>query len=434
MAHPMAGQAKSSEKKRLSRLVHGVHSGATGGKAWGSSKMYKKTSYPGTHAGSNTSFTISGGKGKKRADRRAVGGTVGKYAAGGGTGKKKPHHTTNIVIAAPGGAGGHALGGRGGIPIGRGGPPAVVRRPVPVPVRPPIAAAPVGPGIGAPGLGAPGLGAPGLGAVPPRPALPVAPPGAGGGGLPLPGMKRGGAVRKAQRGGAYAGYPHSPTKEGENAVSPHRHGGRVKGGRVKKRAAGGDSGSPGDDDDDGKGKKKPVDTATDDDSDPGRDAQALAGLEAPSGAAPGPTDPNAPAPVPQSTAAPSDRNGGVVKKRQFGGLGGLGGGMDGMGNRQRQPQQQQGGGLFGMTPPGRQPLAPQQGPPTISGRPARPAQPLTVPMPSNLAAYRSRPAPGTMVGFKKGGKVPKPPKAHSDEAEDRALFKRMMREQKGKRK
>jgi len=390
MAHPMAGEAKSSVKKRLARL------GATAGKSWGYSKMYKKTSYPGTHAGSSTPMTISGGKGRKRADRRANGGAVGKLAKGGAAGKKKGHHTTNIVIAAPGGGGGHALGGRGGQPIA-----AAPRPPMGggIPLRPPVAA---GPPPGA------GLGA----AMPARPPMPVPggpPPGAGG--PPLPGMKTGGVVKKAKGGsaGRYAGFPHSPTSGEGSKLSAHRNGGAVG---AAKRARGGATDDD-NDSDDTKKKSQPQGAITGDDAlDPGRSNQALNALGSPSGAPPiaGATDPNAPAaPPPVPSGAPSDRNGGVVRKRQMGG-------------GTQQPQV--GGGLFGMTPPGRQPLPAQQGPSNLSGRPARPAQPLTVPMPTNVAAYRTRPAPGTMVGFKKGGKVP----PHGDEAEDRKLFNKMMKE------
>ena len=100
MAHPFAGQAKSSQKARLKRL------GATAGKSYGSSSMYKATSYPKKRAGSSVPLTISGGNAKSRPDRMASGGSVG--------GKKRhPHATTNIIISHAGGRGGS--GGGGGV-------------------------------------------------------------------------------------------------------------------------------------------------------------------------------------------------------------------------------------------------------------------------------------------------------------------------------
>src|SRR5215475_5621250 len=118
MAHPMAGQAKSSQKARLQRLT-----GKTG-KAWGSSAMYKKTSYPKKNAGMQREYTIPGGKGRNRPDRLATGGSVGK---------KRGHSTTNIVISHAGGRGGGFAGAPPARPV-----PVPVNRPVPVPVRPPI--------------------------------------------------------------------------------------------------------------------------------------------------------------------------------------------------------------------------------------------------------------------------------------------------------
>jgi hypothetical protein len=50
-----------------------------------------------------------------------------------------------------------------------------------------------------------------------------------------------------------------------------------------------------------------------------------------------------------------------------------------------------------------------------------PAQPVTVPMPATLGSFRSRPAPGTQPGFKKGGRV-----KHDDEAQDKRLIKKML--------
>src|SRR5262245_8816782 len=115
MAHPYAGQAKSSEKARLSRLT------GKAGKAHGSSSMYFKTSYP-KGAGTQREYTISGGSAKSRPDRMASGGGVGK--------KRRPHATTNIIISHAGGRGGSGGGGGAGPnPM-----PVPVPRPVPVPV------------------------------------------------------------------------------------------------------------------------------------------------------------------------------------------------------------------------------------------------------------------------------------------------------------
>jgi hypothetical protein len=115
--------------------------------------------------------------------------------------------------------------------------------------------------------------------------------------------------------------------------------------------------------------------------------------------------------------------GGGVKKRQFGG-GGLGTPSGGMGSG----APAQGGGLTGLlasSMPGRGAQQPIQGPATLSGRPMIPAQPLTVPQPKFATSLLQRPAPGTAVGYKKGGKV-----SHDDEAEDRKLFKKMIKAEK----
>lgn len=328
MAHPYAGQAKSSQKARLQRLTGKV------GKAWGSSAMYKKTSYPKKNAGMQREYTIPGGKGRNRPDRLAKGGAVKRHAP-----------TTNIIISHAGGRGGGNAAPR---PM-----PVPVNRPVPVPVRPPVAA-PVG-------------AAPPVGGLPPRP--PIAPPVGGppvGGAMPPmrpPGMKKGGVVKKANGGGvgkAYKGYPNSPTTEVDSTVSARKKGGRVTlkaGGKVKGLAAGG-----------------PADNGN------GDDAAEPEGLQFGGGAF------------------------GAMPRTQPGGVGGL------LGNI-----------------PGRTPQGPIQGPPTLSGRPMIPAQPVTVPMPATMASFRARPAPGTQPGFKKGGRV-----KHDDEAQDRKLFGRMMKEKMGK--
>ena len=52
-----------------------------------------------------------------------------------------------------------------------------------------------------------------------------------------------------------------------------------------------------------------------------------------------------------------------------------------------------------------------------------PAQPLTVPQPKMGSSVFQRPAPGTTVGYKKGGKV------HDDEAQDKQLFKKMIKQE-----
>lgn len=222
MSHPYKGQADSSQRARLKRL------GATAGKSFGSSAMYSKKSYP-KGAGTQREYTISGGKAKSRPDRFAYGGGVKSK-------KRRPHATTNIIISHAGGRGG--FGGAGGQP---GGPvPVPVPRPVPVPVG-------AGPGPMAPGpapVRPPIAGGPMPAGPPPmaRPPMPGGPPP-----VPVrpPGMKAGGAVKKAANGGflkespgkGYPGYPHSPIKEGGDKVSAHK-----KGGGVKKLQFGGGSG------------------------------------------------------------------------------------------------------------------------------------------------------------------------------------------------
>src|SRR5262252_6641074 len=427
MAHPMAGQAKASQKARLKRL------GASAGKAWGSSQMYKKTSYPKKNAGTQRELTISGNGSKRRADRMAGGGAVGK-------GKHKPHHTTNIVIAAPGGG-----GGRGIARPPRIGPPAVIRPPLPAaaaPPVPPVGAAPMGGGMAPP-------------AVPPRPIMPpVRPPMAAGpppGAAlpprpPLGGMKSGGAVRKKNGGSAgraYPGFPHSPTSGDADAVSAHANGGQVgryRFGGLKKKLnpMGGTVG--------GLGGNNPNPTMGAAGADASLQVPAAGGL----GGGASNFDMTPPTPTPTPPAPPgalSDKRGGSVKKRAAGGtdddddddgmsarvppatpqkrggrvakrqLGGI--------NPSMQAQmQQQNTGILGLgANPALRPAPQQQGAPNISGRAARPATPLMVPPPANAAAaLRARPAPGTMTGFKRGG--------HADEAADRKLFKRMMKEEK----
>src|SRR5215471_4740049 len=303
MAHPYAGQAQSSQKARLKRL------GATAGKAHGSSSMYKAKSYP-SGAGTQREYTISGGKAKSRPDRMASGGSVKK---------RRAHPTTNIIISHAGGQGGTGAGGAGGQP---GGPvPVPVPRPVPVPVG--AGPAPMGPGPVRPPI----AGGPMPAGPPPGP--PVRPPG----------MKAGGAVKKAANGGflkdskgkGYPGYPHSPTTDTGDKVSAHKRGGGVK-------------------------------------------------------------------------------------KLQFGGGFGVGSGVS--------PGATQGqglAGLLGSAAPGRAPMPAQKGAPTISGVDQIPAQPLTVPQPKFAGSFLQRPAPGTTTTFKEGGAV------HDDEAQDRKLFKKMMK-------
>jgi len=367
MAHPMVGEAKRSLKARLRRL------GVSAGKPHGASNMYKKKSLPKKNAGRDVGFTIEGAKARSRADRSSQ-----RYANGGavsGGAKRKGHHTTNIVISAPGGRAGIGAGRPGGA-----GMPAVVQhvhRHVAGPGVPlgglnrPLGAPPVGPvGAGAPLGVRPPMGAP-IAARPPIVAggPPIAGAGVAPPGMP-PGMKTGGFVGKAP-GKAYAGYPHSPTTEVKSAVSSRKKGGNAY-------ANGGD-----------------VSTLNKSDEDETEEA-----------------------------APPGRRRGGHVakskkshvKKRQFGGP------MAGAGAA---PQQQP--GLLGMPMPGRAPTPAQPGPPTLSGRPARPAQPLTVPMPPMLTSMRARPAPGTTTGYKRGGS-----KVHSDEAEDKRLFKRMYKEEEAK--
>jgi len=339
MAHPFKGQADSSEKKRLGRL------GAKAGKAFGSSSMYAKKKYPSKGAGTQREFTIPGGKGKNRPDRLQRGGSVRRHHA----------PTTNIIISHAGGrGGGNAAPPRPPMPM-----PVPVNRPVPVPVRPPIGGPPVG------------AGAAPVGALPARPPLPVGGPPIGAGVPPVmppvrpPGMKKGGAVKRANGGGAgtaYRGFPNSPTTSVDSAVSARKKGGAVykRGGRVKGLAAGG---------------------AADGDQDRNSDGDG----------------------EPESMQ-----------------LGGAFGTMPAA----RPPVQPQGGlgGILGNIP-GRTPQGPIQGPPTLSGRPMIPAQPVTVPMPGTLASFRARPAPGTQVGYRKGGTV------HSDVAEDKKLIKKMIKQE-----
>jgi hypothetical protein len=179
-----------------------------------------------------------------------------------------------------------------------------------------------------------------------------------------PGMKKGGVVKKADGGGlgkAYRGYPNSPTTEVDSAVSAHK-----RGGGVSKRAEGGT-----------------IDIKEGEET----------GM----------------------------RKGGVVKKRQMGGgLGGQSPIASGGGQASSAPAS---AGLFGPGP-GRGPTPPIEGPPTISGRPARPGLPLTVPLPPTLGTRLTRPAPGTTVSYsKKGGSI------HPDEAQDKKLFKQMIKQE-----
>jgi hypothetical protein len=89
----------------------------------------------------------------------------------------------------------------------------------------------------------------------------------------------------------------------------------------------------------------------------------------------------------------------------------------------QQAQQQNTGGLLGLgSNPALRATPVQQGPANVSGTPARKPTPLMIPPPANAAAaLRARPAPGTMVGFKRGG--------HADEVADRKLFRKMMKEE-----
>jgi hypothetical protein len=108
------------------------------------------------------------------------------------------------------------------------------------------------------------------------------------------------------------------------------------------------------------------------------------------------------------------RHGGGVKKRQLGGLGGA------------------------PTPAMMSTLPAQRGQPNISGRGAiPPLSNVATPMP-NAIGQRLQPAPGTSVGFKKGGKTKKHARGghvdHADEAEDKRLFKKMYKEEEAKEK
>lgn len=181
MAHPYAGQAKSSLKRRLGVV------GATAGKAHGYSSMYKATSYPSKNAGSETAFTLKGKGSKPKSGHFAIGGLVGGAKKKGG---KKGGNSTNVNIVMP------QKDAAGPQPV-----------PVPVPV--------------------PAGGPPPMGAAP----RPVGPPPAGLGGPPRPpGMKFGGFVKKAdgtqpqkpEKGSGkppddmqkdnYAGFPKDPKK------------------------------------------------------------------------------------------------------------------------------------------------------------------------------------------------------------------------------
>lgn len=423
MAHPMAGQAKASQKRRLGALQ------AKSGKAWGSSSMYKKASLPKKNAGTQREYTISGGSAKKRPDRFAFGGGVG------GKKRSKPRATTNIIISHAGGRGGTGGGGGAG-PTPPGALPVPVPRPVPVPV-----------GAGAPPVGPSGplpvrlAGPPPVGAAPIPPVGPAGLP--AGGALPPvrpPGMKAGGAVKKAAKGGflkespgkAYKGFPHSPTSKTNSTVSARKDGGGVsddeveplegggykRGGNVHTHAHKHASASGVAVEEEGHGFKKGGDVK----GDPGgyRRPGNIKGL-----------------------AEQASYGGKTVKKRQFGG--GLGmatpqtGGM-GLGGTQASVAPPGGGGLLGAFP-GRSPVPAQKGPPTISGRPMFQAQPLTVPQPRLASAALQRPAPGTTVGYQKGGAIKKQKgggvegggakrggKVHSDAPEDRKLFGKMLKE------
>ena len=244
MAHPMAGQAQASQRRRLSAL------GAKAGKSFGSSSMYKKHAYPRERAGSDTPMTISGGPSRKRADRKPA-----KYADGGRiVGEPTPDSPT-MVGPSPtrgnrpnrGGRRGHRSKNVTNVIIadrGGGGPPR--DRPVPVPVaRPvpvPVGAAPMArrPVVAAPAAAPPAAAPPAMPpAMPPRgPGM----PGLAGGGLASPqyhnwggGYKAGGVVKKANGGflrdqspDGYKGYPHSPTSEVDDAVSAKKDGGAIR--------------------------------------------------------------------------------------------------------------------------------------------------------------------------------------------------------------
>ncbi len=201
MAHPYASQAKASQARRLGKL------GAKAGKSYGSSSMYKKTSYPSKNAGTSRELTISGKTAKGRADRPsnkfASGGFVGG-GGGGGAKKKKGHSTTNIIIASPGGGAGAA-------------PPRPVPVPVPRPVPVPVAAG--GPPVGA---ARPPMPPPGVGGGPPI-NVNVPPPAAAGPVGPPPGMRPPGMAGGGLIGSSY----HNWGK------------GFADGGHVKKKANGG---------------------------------------------------------------------------------------------------------------------------------------------------------------------------------------------------
>lgn len=210
-------------------------------------------------------------------------------------------------------------------------------------------------------------------------------------------MKAGGAVMKAAKGGflkdsspgkSYAGFPHSPTSKVDDAVSAHKDGGSAG-----RSMAGRDV--------EGQGKGL---------TPPGKK------LNTGSSRTYGDDDTGVPGPLHSKKK---------VKKLQFGGGAGGGMGQMGLGGGSQSPATPPGGaGLMGVFP-GRQPVPEQQGPPNVSGRPMMPAQPLTVPQPKMGSSVFQRPAPGTTVGFKKGGNV------HEDEAEDRKLFKSMIKKRAG---
>jgi len=204
-----------------------------------------------------------------------------------------------------------------------------------------------------------------------RPPLPVGPAGP----VPLrpPGMKKGGRVAgmidvKDTSGKGYKGYPFSPTSDVDSTVSARKRGGKVTFKRGGRVRGLADGGDSG---------GPPPDTGGSEDG---------------------------------------------AEKMQFGGT------FGGAGNPQSMGGGPGAGGVSGVLGqiPGRTPTGPIQGPPTISGRPMIPPQPVTVPMPATLSSFRAWPAPGTRVGFsKKGGSV-----KHDDEAEDRKLFSKMMKERK----
>lgn len=385
MAHPYASQAKASQKRRLSAL------GAKAGKSFGSSSMYKKTSYPSKNAGTSRELTIEGGSAKKRADRPANHFAGGGFVGGGGKKKsRKGHSTTNIVIASPGG--------------GAAAPP----RPVPVPVPRPVPV-PVG--------GAPG------GLPPPPAARPPMPPGAGGppinvnvpppaaaGPMPMPmpgprppGMARGGTIK----GSTY----HNWGK------------GFANGGSVKKKANGGPITSrgraPGRDDEDdrppvnplalfggGGGGGSSMGSGVPAGMDTGVDVGPGPGPYRVDGGGGGAATALAPEPAPLAAPAVTDitggggiggrafKKGGAIKKRQMGGPAGT----PGLGPQGMQPRRPFTPGAV----PGQRPGAAGARPPVVpltGGRPTRP-------------------------GYKDGGK------AHDDEAEDKKLIAKMIKKSK----